>query len=386
MNSFRSQPLSGNLRGGLCADLFVVGGGPAGLATAILAAQAGMRVAVADHNHPPIDKACGEGLMPDTLAAVEKLGVSLNCGEGARFAGIRFNDGDGETRVAARFVDGFGLGVRRTELHSRLAQRAADVGLEILWGARVTLEREGGLSCDGRPVRCQYVIGADGEGSAVRKWAGLDETRYERVRFGTRQHFGMSPWSDFVEVYWAPDCEIVAAPIAQDEVCVAVSSRNSRLKFHDAVGQVPELAARLRGASPATKIRGARASLRRLRRVYHSGVALVGDASGSVDPLTGEGIGLGIRQAAKLVEAIKGSDLQSYQAAHERIGRTSHVTSRLMLLLDKHPRLRRRALRALAAEPALFARMLNAQVRESALSECGLDLPARLGWRLIFSW
>ncbi len=382
MNSF----ISPKLCGALCADLFVVGGGPAGLATAILGAQAGMRVVVADHNRPPIDKACGEGLMPDTLAAVEKLGVKLNCSEAARFLGIRFNGGDGETCAAATFANGFGLGLRRTELHSRLVQRAAEVGVELLWGARVTLEREGGLSCDGRQVRCRYVIGADGEGSPVRRWAALEESRYERARFGVRQHFGIEPWSDFVEVYWARDCQIVAAPIAHDEVCVAVTSRNPLLKFHDAVGQVSELACRLSGASATNKVRGAHASLRRLRRVYRGAVALVGDASGSVDPLTGEGIGLGLRQAAALVEAIKRSDLQSYQAAHEHIGRMAHLTSKLMLFMDRHPSWRRRALRTFAAEPSLFARMLNAQVGELALSECGLDLPVRLGWRLIFSW
>ncbi len=395
MNSFMSRPglpsaLSSTLRGDpcgeLCADLFVVGGGPAGLATAIFAAQAGMRVIVADHHRPPIDKACGEGLMPDTLAEVEKLGVKLNCGEAARFLGIRFNGGDRETCAAATFANGFGLGLRRTELHSQLVQRAADVGVELLWGARIALEQEGGLWCDGRPVRCRYVIGADGGGSPVRKWAGLEETRYERARFGVRQHFGVEPWSDFVEVYWAKDCQIVAAPIAHDEVCVAVTSRNPLLKFHDAVGQVPELASRLGGASATNKIRGARASLRRLKRVYRGAVALVGDASGSVDPLTGEGIGLGLRQAAALVEAIKRENLRSYQAAHERIGRMAHLTSRLMLFMDGHPRWRRRALRTFAAEPSLFARMLNAQVGELALSECGLDLPVRLGWRLIFSW
>jgi menaquinone-9 beta-reductase len=387
MNSFTSRPeLSSNLCGELCADLFVVGGGPAGLATAILAVQAGMRVVVADHNRPPIDKACGEGLMPDTVAAVEKLGVKLNCGKAARFLGIRFNDGDGETCAAATFANGFGLGLRRTELHSQLVQRAAEVGVELLWGARVTLEREGGLWCDGLPVSSRYVVGADGEGSPVRSWAALEETRYERARFGARQHFGVDPWSDFVEIYWARDCQIVAAPVAHDEVCVAVTSRNPSLKFHDAVGQVPELADRLSGASATNKLRGAHTSLRRLKRVYRGAVALVGDASGSVDPLTGEGIGLGLRQAAALVEAIKRGDLQSYQAAHERIGRMSHLTSRLMLLMDTHPRLRRRILRTLEAEPSLFARMLNAQVGELALSQCGLDLPVRLGWRLIFSW
>ena len=58
-------------------DVFVVGGGPAGLAMAIAARQRGFRVVVADGQQPPIDKACGEGLMPDGLAALERLGVSV---------------------------------------------------------------------------------------------------------------------------------------------------------------------------------------------------------------------------------------------------------------------------------------------------------------------
>ena len=367
----------------LSVDLFIVGGGPAGLATAILAVQSGMRVAVADHNRPPIDKACGEGLMPDTLASVRRLGISLNRSSAVAFHGIRFNDADGKTSAAATFANGFGLGLRRTDLHSRLVRRASELGAVLLWGARISLGGEGRLSCDGQCVRCQYVIGADGEGSPVRKWAALDEARYEKIRFGTRQQFGVRPWSDFVEVYWARGCQIVAAPIANDELCVAVTSRNPRLKFHDAIGQVPELASRLSGVAPSNKVRGARASLRRLKRVYRGAVALVGDASGSVDPLTGEGIGLAFRQAAALVEAINCNNLQSYQAAHDRIARVSRLMSRLMLLMDRHPRVCRRGLRALAAEPSLFARLLNAHVGELEFSKCGLDLPVRLGWRMI---
>ncbi len=80
-------------------------------------------------------------------------------------------------------ANGFGLGLRRTALHAKLAQRAADAGVALLWGARVTLEREGQVLCDAQPMRCKYVIGADGQASPVRTWAALDRTRYERIRF-----------------------------------------------------------------------------------------------------------------------------------------------------------------------------------------------------------
>ncbi len=109
-------------------------------------------------------------------------------------------------------------------------------------------------------------------------------------------------------------------------------------------------------------------------------VALVGDASGSVDPLTGEGIGLGLKQAAALVEAIKRDDLQRYQAAHDRIGRVPRLMSRLMLLMDAHPHLRRRALQAFAAEPSsLFSRLLDVQVGETGAFEMRYGLGPAIG-------
>ena len=54
-------------------DVFVIGGGPAGLAAAIAARRRGLDVTVADCSVPPIDKACGEGIMPDGLAATKMI-------------------------------------------------------------------------------------------------------------------------------------------------------------------------------------------------------------------------------------------------------------------------------------------------------------------------
>ena len=49
-----------------------------------------MRVIVADGMQPPIDKACGEGLMPDGLAALERLGIQMPLEQARPFRGIRF--------------------------------------------------------------------------------------------------------------------------------------------------------------------------------------------------------------------------------------------------------------------------------------------------------
>src|SRR5689334_25022502 len=92
-------------------DVFVAGGGPAGLAAAIAARRRGLDVTLADGARPPIDKACGEGIMPDGVAAARALGVAV---DGVPFRGIRFRDG--ESTAEATFPRGEGLGMRRTEL------------------------------------------------------------------------------------------------------------------------------------------------------------------------------------------------------------------------------------------------------------------------------
>ena len=113
-------------------DLFVLGGGPAGLAAAIAARVRGLTVTVADCAQPPIDKACGEGLMPDSLAALDSLGVCLREAPGTHpFRGIRFV-GD-RSQVDASFRCGDGIGIRRTVLHTLLIDRAAAAGVKMLW-------------------------------------------------------------------------------------------------------------------------------------------------------------------------------------------------------------------------------------------------------------
>ena len=116
-------------------DVFVIGGGPAGLAMAIAARQRGLRVMVADGKQPPIDKACGEGLMPDGLAALERLGLQLPLREAYPFRGIRFCSR--ALSADALFPAGScGLAARRTILHRRHDRTRRQVGTDLLWGTR----------------------------------------------------------------------------------------------------------------------------------------------------------------------------------------------------------------------------------------------------------
>jgi 2-polyprenyl-6-methoxyphenol hydroxylase-like FAD-dependent oxidoreductase len=320
--------------------------------------------------------------MPDAVAALHQLGVQLNAGEAVPFRGIRFLDGQTGLATEAEFSHGAGLGVRRTALHGKLLQRAIETGVTFTWGTQVASLGGSRMTCNGSEVCSRWVVGADGIESQVRKWAGVEPTRRERRRFGFRQHFRTAPWTDFVEVYWGRSCQVAVTATGPEEMGVAVISGNCRMRVQAALREVPILAARLGGAAPTTRERGAPCGLRRLPRVYGGGFALIGDASGSVDPITGEGLGLAFSQALALGEALRDGDLRGYQAAHERICKATRWMSRLILAMDGNAWLRSRAMRALAAEPHLFARLLNFTVQERAQPVFGVGDAFRLGWGL----
>jgi flavin-dependent dehydrogenase len=359
--------------------VFIVGGGPAGLAAAIAARQRGFRVTVADCARPPIDKACGEGLMPDAVAALSRLGVRIGLDKAYPFPGIRFVEG--RTTVEAEFPYGIGLGIRRTVLHEILVQRASDLGISIEWQTRVDDSCLRVVHSDDSGTR--WIIGADGQNSPFRRLAGLDEPRYQHLRFGFRRHFQIKPWTSHVEVHWGTNSQMTITPVGPGEVCVALLTSDASLRVREAMAQFPEIEECLKGAPATTSERGAISALRSLKAVSRGPVALVGDASGSVDAITGDGLCLAFRQAPFLAEALAANDLGLYEKAHRRITRLPVIMSRLMLLMNSHAWFRRRVLRALARQPRVFSRLLAIHVGAASPASLGLEGVLKLGWQLL---
>ncbi len=362
-------------------DVFVVGGGPAGLAAAIAARQQGLRVTVADHAAPPIDKACGEGLMPDSLQLVRRLGISLEHIEAGFFRGIKFVGTEGS--VAAAFPRGCGLGIRRVLLHRWFVEHAEALGVKMLWRSRVSLGARGAVMVNGYPVRSRWVIGADGQNSRVREWAGLSDGASRVRRVALRRHFHVRPWSEYVEIHWGNEGQAYVTPVGEDQICVALISRERFASFEDGLSGFPELVARLVGSPASSEVRGALSISRRLRQVWRGNVALIGEASGSVDAITGEGLALAFRQALALGPVLAAGDLSAYAAAHRETSSLPEFMARSMLLLDASALIRRRTLRALSREPGLFGRMLAVHVGELELKDFGARGLLNLGWRIL---
>jgi flavin-dependent dehydrogenase len=363
------------------ADVFVVGGGPAGLATAIAACQKGFSVTLADGAEAPIDKACGEGMMPETQAALQDLGVEVPPGAGYRFRGIRFVEG--RNQVEAEFPAGQGIGIRRPVLQKLLIEKAERCGVKLLWKTPVMGICAEGAVLTRRTVSTRWIVGADGSGSRVRAWSKLNAARRHEQRIASRRHYRVRPWSEHAEIYWFGQKQAYVTPVSSEDVCVVVMGETPEdADFERALGELPELRERLNGAEAATRERGAVTTMHVLRRVSRGNVTLVGDASGGVDAITGEGLRLAFRQAAALAAAMEAGDLRAYERAHARLGQRPMWMGNLLLLLGRSPRIRGRVLQVMGRKPELFARLLAVHAGQGTRTDY-LSAGAQLGWEFL---
>jgi flavin-dependent dehydrogenase len=348
---------------------------------AIAARQHGLTVAVADGMLPPIDKACGEGLMPDGLAALQRLGLQLPLAQAYPFRGIRFLSRNFSTDAPFP-AGGFGLGTRRTVLHRAMTERAAQVGAELLWGRVVTGMGEDGVRIGRDFVRARWIVGADGSNSRVRRWAGLEASYRRRLRYAFRSHYHVAPWTDHMEVHWGKRCQGYATAVGSEQVCVVMASEDPRLRLEDGLKDLPWLSERLKNAETVTTERGAITGNRRLKRVCRGNVVLIGDAAGTVDAITGGGLRLAFSQATALAECMEAGDLAPYQQIHDRLTLRPRLMARLMLMLDGQPRLQGRTLEVFQKHPEIFRRLLALHVGALPPRELVWD-GLTLGWRLI---
>lgn len=339
----------------------VVGGGPVGLASAIFAQQSGLSPLVIESGVPDGDKACGEGLMPGVAPLLAELGIDP---PGHELVGVSYRQ-DGKS-VEHRFAHRSGRGVRRTALIEALRERADALGIErrsarvtdlIMNASSVSL----GLAEGGR-VEADYVVACDGLHSTIAKELGLIKPSTMRGRrYGLRQHFAVSPWSSFIEVYYSGAAELYVTPVDENTVGIAVLGPKG-VNLEETVAAIPEISQHLEGATSVSELRGAGPFPHRVRKARVGRVVLVGDAAGYVDAITGEGLRVGFAQAREAISAIADNRLASYPRRWRSVTREFRVLTRGLVLLASSP-LRRSIVPLARALPSVFGMVVNRLAR-----------------------
>ena len=286
--------------------------------------------------------------MPTATGHLRALNMQMT---GHPIRGIAYLSSDGFHHVQAAFGGAHGMGVRRTVLAEALATEASRLGIQRIDGRvdRITQDDDGVHAAG---IDARWLVAADGLHSRIRRDLGVNRPSSGTPRFGLRRHFAMAPWSDNVEVTWAEDTEAYVTPVGDHSVGVAILGGRGG-SFDERLKRFPILRDRLRGMAGGPVLGAGPLRQSSSRRVCGR-VLLVGDASGYVDALTGEGISVGLAQADALARCLVAGRPTDYEQAWWRVTRRARTLTLILLTASQRPALRRALLPAATRLPFLF--------------------------------
>ncbi len=370
-------------------DVVIVGGGPVGLAAGIQFARQSIRTLVIEKKCFPIDKACGEGIMPTGKQLLTQLGIVQNLSplHSHPFKGIACYSPKG-TLAQTNFVEGEGLGVRRTELSRALFTCAQNTShLELLLQSKVigieNCQQKAFVHTDNHKISTSLIVGADGLRSSVRTLANLNGKISTLKRFGASQHYCIKPWSHYVEVHYQPGIEAYVTPSGEEQIGITFLWNQAfytpPLTGKDlTIGllrQFPLLKERLQSAKPLDKTQTIGPLHRTVSFPIANHVALIGDAAGYLDPITGEGISLGLLSASLLVKTtspifllqqentkelcFSQKKLKPFAQLIQEKTRNYYLTTHFALMLSRYPILAEKIMLDFSRDPDFFAHLLS---------------------------
>ena len=376
------------------SDAIVVGGGPAGAATAIMLSRLGHDVVLLDRMHFPRSKPCGEYMSPGVALTLERLGLlhALSPVVPRNVTGMDIVAPSGTTLSMRYSSDGqprSAITLMRRDLDSQLIQLAVESRVRVLQGvpARRPLLKDGKVAGvlasdagDDVTFTAPLTIAADGAQSVLARGIGLSAPPRWPRRLGLVAHFREQPGvireSGEMHVDHEGYCGI--APLPDGYLNVAMVLREDAVRrsagtatdlFDRWIERHPALRSALKGAKRVTPVRGVARIGSRAVRPWHPGALLVGDAAGFFDPFTGEGIyrALNGAELAALVahEALTrgdagGARLQVYERLRRERFRDKQLVTTLVQLFVQYPRMMQYALPRLSRRPGPYAALSGA--------------------------
>ncbi len=370
-------------------DVIVVGGGPAGVAAAILLRQKRHDVLLLDAARFPRDKVCGEGVSPEAWRLLERLdaaapvralrphplrGMALTAPDGTTFRGDY-----GPEREP-------GFAAPRERLDQALLGCARAAGVEVREGARVTRLRFQGTRVAGvelengrgpEELGARLVVGADGRHSRVARSLDLLHEHPWLRKFSVRGYWeGMQGLSEHGEMHVAAGAYCGIAPLSPTRANVAFVLGRLDIRaaggdierfYRDTIaGRWPRLADRLAQARLLAPPKAVGPLALVAKRVSAPGAMLVGDAAGFYDPFTGEGITLALRtaemaaeEADRALRAGRTDDLRSYDQRRDQATRDKFRLNRLLQGVVAFPELSNFVARRLSRRPDLARQLVG---------------------------
>ncbi|MEI6806001.1 MAG: NAD(P)/FAD-dependent oxidoreductase [Myxococcaceae bacterium] len=354
-------------------DVAIIGAGPAGLTAGISLAKQGFKTILLEKKSFPIDKPCGEGIMPAGVAILKKLGAfdKIINPESHYFEGIHYIASSRE--IQANFLEGPGLAIRRPLLSKALLEVASPISelfieentpvLSLQFSENMTI-----LETEKSQIQTRFLIGADGLRSPTRHWLGLEMPATKIRRYGAVQHYAIKPWNSKVEIHWSPGLEAYITPCSADEIGVAFLWDKDRYEppmlgrnlIDGFLLSFPELRERFDNKQKIGPTRSTGPFCHPVKSPISHRAALIGDAAGYLDPITGEGISLGLKSALLLTDClIQNKDLSWYARNLKKSRRSYYLTTQSLLFCAKHERLFQTTIGFLNKHPQIFQRLLS---------------------------
>ena len=287
----------------MAVDVAIVGGGPAGSTLAALLARRGYSVVLADRDTFPRDKLCGEFLSYDALPILEAFGIDLSAAptiDRCRVVGRR--------RTYEFDFPHPARGISRMLLDSLLFRHAVACGAQAFEGSTVVDVAADRIVTDRGEIAARVVVGAWGRWGRFDAQLGRAFARDRAHRhFGFKRHYRGPRDPHIIELYSFDRGYLGVSAIERDETNICGLVHASRLAGHKGrweafVEQIreeePQLDAMYGRYTPAQEgFLSSEPVIFRARSAVEGSIFMIGDASGIIDPLTGNGMAMAIQSA-----------------------------------------------------------------------------------------